>query len=147
MTQTTEHQRAEFDAWLPNAYRQPQEVYTVHNMEVAFIAGMQAARRSQTVPQGWKLVPVGWQFYEDGKWWNGDDRIKDHRKNTEEAGVRVRDVYAIHQPKLLTVDVLVEALEQVIKAAPGRGPLWHGSEQIVAARIALDAYRKQGGGQ
>ena len=44
MTQTTEHQRAEFDAWLPNAYRQPQEVYTVHNMEVAFIAGMQAAR-------------------------------------------------------------------------------------------------------
>lgn len=44
MTQTTEHQRAEFGTWLPNAYRQPQEVYTVHNMEVAFIAGMQAAQ-------------------------------------------------------------------------------------------------------
>lgn len=42
--------------------------------------------------------PVGWQYYQDGKWWNGDDRIKDHRKNTEEAGHRVRDVYAAPQP-------------------------------------------------
>ena len=42
--------------------------------------------------------PVGWQFYHDGKWWPGDDRIKDHRKNTEEAGFRVRDVYASPQP-------------------------------------------------
>lgn len=42
--------------------------------------------------------PVGWQFYQYGKWWNGDDRIKDHRKNTEEAGFRVRDVYAVPQP-------------------------------------------------
>ena len=49
------------------------------------------------VPQGWKLVPVGWQFYEDGKWWNGDDRIKDHRKNTEEARYPIRDVYAVEQ--------------------------------------------------
>ena len=49
------------------------------------------------VPQGWKLVPVGWQFYEDGKWWNGDDRIKDHRKNTEEATHPIRDVYAVEQ--------------------------------------------------
>ena len=39
-------------------------------------------------------VPVGWQFYQDGKWWNGDDRVKDHRKNTVAAGVPVRDVYA-----------------------------------------------------
>ena len=49
------------------------------------------------MPQGWKLVPVGWQFYEDGKWWNGDDRIKDHRKNTEEARYPIRDVYAVEQ--------------------------------------------------
>ena len=53
------------------------------------------------------LEPVGWQFYQDGKWWNGDDQIKDHRKNTEEAGFRVRDVYATPQPELLTVDVLL----------------------------------------
>lgn len=41
---------------------------------------------------------VGWQFHQDGKWWNGDDRIKNHRKNTEEAGLPVRDVYATPQP-------------------------------------------------
>lgn len=38
--------------------------------------------------------PVGWQFYQDGKWWNGDDRIKDHRDNTEAFGYRTRNVYA-----------------------------------------------------
>lgn len=38
--------------------------------------------------------PVGWQFYQDGRWWSGDDRIKDYRKNTEEAGIPTRDVYA-----------------------------------------------------
>ena len=51
----------------------------------------------QSAAQGWKLVPVGWQFYEDGKWWNGDDRNKDHRKNTEEASYPIRDVYAVEQ--------------------------------------------------
>lgn len=53
--------------------------------------------------------PVGWQFYQDGKWWHGDDRIKDHRKNTEEAGFRVRDVYASPQPAP-DVSGLVDAL-------------------------------------
>lgn len=49
--------------------------------------------------QSWQgAEPVGWQFYQDGKWWNGDDRIKDHRKNTEEAGYPVRDVYTAPQP-------------------------------------------------
>ena len=52
---------------------------------------------TQSAAQGWKLVPVGWQFYEDGKWWNGDDRSKDHRKNTEEARFPIRDVYAVEQ--------------------------------------------------
>lgn len=42
--------------------------------------------------------PVGWQFYDHGEWRNGEDRIKDHRKNTEEAGFLVRDVYATAQP-------------------------------------------------
>lgn len=45
------------------------------------------------------------------------------------------------------VSTLVEALEQVIKAAPSSGPLWHGSEQIVEARAALVAHRKGRGGQ
>lgn len=44
--------------------------------------------------------PVGWQFYQHGEWWHGDDTIKGHRKNTEEAGFRVRDVYAEPQPAL-----------------------------------------------
>ena len=37
-------QRTEFFAWLLKAYRQPQQNYTQHNMEVAFAAGWQAAR-------------------------------------------------------------------------------------------------------
>lgn len=41
---------------------------------------------------------VGWQFYQQGKWWNGDDRIKDHRKNTEAAGIPTRDVYTHVDP-------------------------------------------------
>ena len=38
--------------------------------------------------------PVGWQFLQDGKWWNGDDRIKDHRLSTEAAGYPTRNVFA-----------------------------------------------------
>lgn len=37
---------------------------------------------------------VGWQFYENGQWINGDQKIKDHRKNTESAGILTRNVYA-----------------------------------------------------
>src|SRR5690606_4422839 len=61
------------------------------DMEMAIRMALLAAPAVQ-------LEPVGWQFYESGKWWNGDDRIKDHRKNTEAAGVPVRDVYAAPQP-------------------------------------------------
>lgn len=43
--------------------------------------------------------PVAWQFYQDGKWWNGDDRIKDHRHNTERAGYLTRELYAHAQRK------------------------------------------------
>lgn len=38
--------------------------------------------------------PVAWQFFYQDRWLNGDDSIKDHRKNTEEAGYPVRDIYA-----------------------------------------------------
>lgn len=41
---------------------------------------------------------VGWQFYQQSKWWNGDYRIKDHRKNTEAAGIPTRDVYTHADP-------------------------------------------------
>jgi hypothetical protein len=36
--------------------------------------------------------PCGWQFYQDGKWHNGME-TNNHRKNTEDAGFPVRDVY------------------------------------------------------
>lgn len=52
-------------------------------------------------------------------------------------------LYAFPQPAP-DVTQLVEALEQVIRAAPSGGPLWHGSEQIVEARAALAAHRKGG---
>ena len=56
---------------------------------IQMLAAALATRPAQTEQQ-----PVSWQFYQDGKWWNGDDRIKDHRKNTEAAGIPVRDLYA-----------------------------------------------------
>ena len=101
MTHTsTEQERAEFEAWKEDYALTFEPNYDEHleaDCKAAFLAGMQAARRLQVVPQGWKMVPVGWQFYEDSKWWNGDDRIKDHRKNTEEASYPIRDVYAVEQ--------------------------------------------------
>lgn len=42
-----------------------------------------------------KMGVVGWQFYQGGHWYSGNDRIHNHRKNTEEAGIPTRDVYAI----------------------------------------------------
>lgn len=44
---------------------------------------------------GKKLRPVGWQFYSEGKWHMGSDQIRDHKKNTEEAGYPIRSVYAV----------------------------------------------------
>lgn len=51
---------------------------------------------------------VGWQFYQDGRWWNGDDRIKDHRTNTEAAGYPVRNVYAAPVAQTELVDLLTD---------------------------------------
>jgi hypothetical protein len=43
--------------------------------------------------------PVAWQFFDGGAWHNGDSKIKDHRKNTEAAGYRTRDLYTAPQPQ------------------------------------------------
>src|SRR5690606_30676302 len=56
--------------------------------------------------------PVGWQFYEDGEWHDGSRKIKDHRKNTEAAGIPTRDVFAAPvaaQPHLYDGDTLTAA--------------------------------------
>lgn len=41
-----------------------------------------------------QFEPVAWQFYQNGKWWNGDQHNGNHRKNTEAAGIPTRDLYA-----------------------------------------------------
>ena len=58
---------------------------------------------------------------------------------------RLHSRYLVNQQPTPDVAALVEALDRVIKAAPISGPLWHGSEQIVEARAALAANRKQWG--
>jgi hypothetical protein len=65
-------------------------------------AGFKAAQDEIERLKGGQGQAVAWQFYQDGKWWNGDDRIKDHRLNTERAGYKVRDVFA-YQPAPVAV--------------------------------------------
>jgi hypothetical protein len=36
--------------------------------------------------------PCGWQFFQDGEWHNGS-LLNNHRKNTEDGGWPVRDIY------------------------------------------------------
>lgn len=45
-----------------------------------------------------QLKTVVWQFYQElgGKWFNGGDNIKDHKKNTIAAGFLVRDLCVAH---------------------------------------------------
>lgn len=57
-------------------------------------------RALYTAPQPAKPAeqePCGWQFFQDGQWYNGSDR-HDHRKHTEAAGFPTRDVYPAPQP-------------------------------------------------
>jgi|SRR5690554_6847242 len=72
--------------------------YGRYNDHLSEDAAREVYQAFRSVAPAVQAEPVGWQFYEDGRWWNGDDRIKDHRKNTEAAGVPVRDVYAAPQP-------------------------------------------------
>lgn len=119
----------------------------VQNSAIAFARAVLKA-----AAPGVQMEVVSWQFYQDGKWWNGDDRIKDHKRNTQEAGYRIRDVYAFSDgPTLVEECPLVKALESIAE-------YWNqdGNEDAMlnaceytrsAALAALAAYRKQGGGQ
>lgn len=100
-----------------------------------------------TAPQPTEQTePVGWQFYDNGKWWYGDDRIKLHRKNTEAAGIPVRDIYAAPQP---TPDVtaLVEALESAKNLIANHSgevlPDEYAGDQIEQIDAALAAHFKR----
>lgn len=64
--------------------------------------------------------PVGWQFLDNGQWHNGDDRIKDHRANTEAAGYQTRNVYARPAAQAVNFpanDDVVSALKTLINVA------------------------------
>lgn len=74
----------------------------------------------------------------------------DPKKSAEKLAWRIiadhnLNLMAMAAPPAPDVARLVEALEEVIEAAPSGGPLWYGSKQIVKARAALAAHRKQGG--
>jgi hypothetical protein len=47
---------------------------------------------STTPPAAPVQEPCGWQFYQDGKWHNGME-TSNHKANTEDAGIPVRNVY------------------------------------------------------
>ena len=48
-------------------------------------------------PQRTEQEPVAWQFIQNGKWHNGTE-FHTHRKNTEAAGIPIRDLYT-HPPQ------------------------------------------------
>lgn len=58
---------------------------------------------------------VGWQFFEDGLWWTGFD-TNNHRKNTEEAGIPVRDIYADDNLLQARIEDLEQALEHILSS-------------------------------
>lgn len=69
-----------------------------------------AAPKPAAQPQG---EPVAWQFYQDGKWWNGMDQNR-HKENTIEAGYLVRDLYAGQPAPVAVVLPTQEDFERLI---------------------------------
>lgn len=61
--------------------------------------------------------PVSWQFYDEStdKWCNGMD-VNDHRKHTEAAGIKTRDLYT-EAPAVAVNEQLLEALEEMVSVA------------------------------
>ena len=70
-------------------------------------------------------VSVGWQFFQDGKWWTGFD-TNNHRENTEEAGIPVRDLYENSDGQLQErIDELELLLRQARSMVNGATDEWH----------------------
>lgn len=67
--------------------------------------------------------PVAWQFYQDGKWWNGQE-TNNHLANTEEAGYPVRDLYPEPWASALPD---VDSLAQIIRVVDGNHSLGAGA--------------------
>lgn len=92
------------------------------------------AERGYVLVDAKKQEPVAWQFYDNGRWWNGDDRIRDHRKNTEEAGYPIRDLYT--HPAIPGRVVFPDAIREGVEAAFEQREGWQ--QKIAAANRALD---------
>lgn len=59
--------------------------------------------------------PVAWQFFQDGEWYMGMDSIPDHRRNTEDAGYFIRELFAgelIQKKRVSFKDEQIDVLKQ-----------------------------------
>ncbi|WP_185268921.1 hypothetical protein [Halopseudomonas xiamenensis] len=138
------------------APEQQEEAHALDDAEAARLQAILLDRHRDLRPvnvglMGWATAvleqqaeqdPVGWQFFQDGKWWHGDDRIKNHRKNTEDAGIPTRDVYAA-PPAAPDVSGLVAALEQIRDANRAPAHRATNAENHRMAFEALSAHREQ----
>lgn len=66
--------------------------------------------------------PVGWQFYQDGKWHNGME-TNNHRANTESAGIPTRDVYAAPVAAQAQPDQMPSDVGEAMESARWRNAL------------------------
>jgi hypothetical protein len=85
--------------------------------------------------------PVGWQFYDNGNWFNG--MPGDHRANTEAAGVPVRDLYTTPQPVVDVNQKLVRKYEKLEPALEALVNLCNNFgigtyDEVIAAEAALE---------
>lgn len=95
-----------------------------------------------------QVEPVAWQFFceNDKKWFNGSE-MHNHRKNTEQAGYKVRNLYTTPQPVPL-VRLTDEEIEKLVY------PHYNSTESFVAginfdlkiAKAVMDAMQKKNGG-
>lgn len=86
--------------------------------------------------------PAAWQFYEDGEWHSGDRKIAGYRRNTEAAGIPVRDLFALPCPpdKAQVPDEALNIVEGIRAELtwPGWRPGWRStrSRDWVVYRIS-----------
>jgi len=96
--------------------------------------------------------PMAWQFFQDGRWWNGYDNIPDHRANTEAAGIPTRDLYAspptAEQPKAscqwIPVSERMPEIEQLVLVCSefgGRSGDWRYSVGALDRSLLNDPIR------
>ncbi|WP_027854406.1 hypothetical protein [Marinobacterium litorale] len=88
-----------------------------------------------------ELKPVAWQFYQDDTWHTGMD-INDHRKNTEEAGYPVRNLYAIPENCVLIPVGDLKAAIRLMRAT-GSNSGWHEKANELEAIITAAQEEQQ----